>query len=202
MVSLATACAALAVIGGAWQKSWPMSSATQAGPDTVVTLAYTLYDEDGEVLDRTEGEAPVSYLHGYGQIVPGLERGVEGMGKGDVRSVIVSAADGYGEYDPAAVVEIDRHDFPRPDEVVAGDEFVAESDDGESVSMTVLEVSGDACVVDTNHPLAGEVLRFEVTVLDVREATESEMEQASQALGGVTPLLALGKKRGDGEQAS
>ena len=120
-----------------------MSSAAQVGPDTVVTLAYTLYDEDGDVLDRTEGEAPVSYLHGYGQIVPGLERGVEGMSKGDVRSVVVSAADGYGEYDPAAVVEIDRHDFPRPEDVVAGDEFVAESDEGESVSMTVLEVHGE-----------------------------------------------------------
>jgi FKBP-type peptidyl-prolyl cis-trans isomerase SlyD len=154
------------------------------------------------VLDRTEGEAPVSYLHGYGQIVPGLERGVEGMSKGDVRSVVVSAVDGYGEYDPAAVVEIDRHDFPRPEDVVAGDEFVAESDDGESISMTVLEVRGDACVVDTNHPLAGEVLRFEVTVLDVRDATDTEIEQAGQASGRNTPLVALGKKRSDGEQPS
>jgi FKBP-type peptidyl-prolyl cis-trans isomerase SlyD len=172
-----------------------MSAPEQIGPDSFVTLAYTLYDEDGDILDRTE-EPPVSYVHGYEQIVPGLERGVEGMAKGDARSIVVSPADGYGEYDPEAVVEIDRHDFPRPDEVVAGDEFIAESDDGESLSMTVLEVRGDACVVDTNHPLAGEVLRFEVTVLDVRRATEDEIHDAEQALGHVSPLVPLGKKPG------
>jgi FKBP-type peptidyl-prolyl cis-trans isomerase SlyD len=183
-------------------KSWPMNSAPSVGPDSFVTLAYTLYDEDGDVLDRTEDGPPVSYVHGYGQIVPGLERGVEGMTKGDARSIVVSAADGYGEYDPAAVVEIDRNDFPRPDEVSAGDEFIAESDDGESVSLTVLEVKGDACVVDTNHPLAGEVLRFDVTVLDVRQATATEIREAADALGGDTPLVPLGRKRPDNHELS
>jgi FKBP-type peptidyl-prolyl cis-trans isomerase SlyD len=179
-----------------------MSSAVLVGPDNFVTLAYTLYDEDGDILDRTDDGPPVTYVHGYGQIVPGLERGVEGMSKGDARSVVVSAADGYGEYDPEAVVEIDRHDFPRPDEVVAGDEFVAESDDGESLSMTVLEVRGDACVVDTNHPLAGEVLRFDVTVLDVRLATDSEIQEAEQALGHAPQLVPLGRKRPGAESPS
>jgi FKBP-type peptidyl-prolyl cis-trans isomerase SlyD len=172
-----------------------MSSEVQVGPDSYVTLAYTLYDEDGDILDRTDDGPPVSYVHGYGQIVPGLERGVEGMAKGDARSVVVSAADGYGEYDPEAVVEVDRHDFPRPDEIAAGDEFVAESDDGEALSMTVLEVRGDDVVVDTNHPLAGEVLRFEVTVLDVRRASDSEIHEAEQAQGNGAPLVPLGKKR-------
>jgi FKBP-type peptidyl-prolyl cis-trans isomerase SlyD len=176
-------------------KSWPMNSAAQVGPDSFVTLAYTLYDEDGDILDRTDDGPPVSYVHGYGQIVPGLERGVEGMVKGDARSVVVSAADGYGDYDPEAVVEVDRHDFPRPDDVSAGDEFIAESDDGEAVSMTVLEVRGDDVVVDTNHPLAGEVLRFEVTVLEVRPATQSEIHEAEHAHGHGAPLVTLGKKR-------
>lgn len=179
-----------------------MSSVSLVGPDSFVTLAYTLYDEDGDVLDRTEDGPPVSYVHGYGQIVPGLERGVEGMIKGDARSIVVSAADGYGEYDPAAVVEIDRHDFPRPEEVSAGDEFIAESDDGESVSLTVLEVRGDSCIVDTNHPLAGEVLRFEVTLLDVRQATATEIHEAEDAHGHSTPLVPLGRKRPDDQKLS
>ena len=95
---------------------------TQVGPDTLVTLAYTLYDEEGDVLDSTDEEEPLSYLHGYGQIVPGLERAIEGMVQGNERSVIVSPEDGYGEYDPEAVLEIERADFPNEGEV-----FVSET---------------------------------------------------------------------------
>ena len=174
-----------------------MTFGMQVGPDTFVTLAYTLYDEDGDVLDRTDDEEPLSYLHGYGQLVPGLERGIEGMTKGALRSVVVQPADGYGEYEPEAVFEIERSDFPRPHEIAAGDEFVAESDDGQGIALTVLEVNGDSCIVDTNHPLAGEVLRFEVTVLDVRAATDGEIRKAEQAmmpdvdLG--SPLVTLGR---------
>jgi FKBP-type peptidyl-prolyl cis-trans isomerase SlyD len=175
-----------------------MTFGMQVGPDTFVTLAYTLYDEDGDVLDRTDDEEPLSYLHGYGQIVPGLERGLEGMSKGELRSVVVPAVDGYGEYDPEAVFEVERSDFPRPNEIAVGDEFVAESDDGQGIALTVLEVNGDACVVDTNHPLAGENLRFEVTVLEVRPATDGEIRKAEQALEPdadlVTDLVSLGRK--------
>jgi len=170
----------------------------QVGPDRFVTLAYTLYGEDGEVLDHTDDDQPLSYLHGYGQLVRGLERGIEGMSKGDLRSVVVEAADGYGEYDPKAIFEVDRADFPRPDEVAVGDEFVAESDDGQGIAVTVLEVNRDACLVDTNHPLAGELLRFEVTVLDVRPATEGEIRKAEQALAPAPDvsreLVTLGRK--------
>ena len=159
-----------------------MTFGMQVGPDTFVTLAYTLYDEDGDVLDRTDDDQPLSYLHGYGQLVPGLERGIEGMTKGQLRSVVVQPGDGYGEYEPEAVFEIERSDFPRPGEIAAGDEFVAESDDGQGIALTVLEVKGDSCIVDTNHPLAGEVLRFEVTVLDVRAATDGEIRKAEQTM--------------------
>jgi len=159
-----------------------MTFGMQVGPDTFVTLAYTLYDEDGDVLDRTDDDEPFSYLHGYGQLVPGLERGIEGMTKGELRSVVVQPGDGYGEYEPEAVFEIERSDFPRPHEIAAGDEFVAESDDGQGIALTVLEVKGDSCIVDTNHPLAGEVLRFEVTVVDVRAATDGEIRKAEQKM--------------------
>jgi FKBP-type peptidyl-prolyl cis-trans isomerase SlyD len=175
-----------------------MTFGMQVGPDTFVTLAYTLYGEDGEVIDRTDAEEPLSYLHGYGQLVPGLERGIEGMTKGDLRSVVVQAKDAYGEYDPEAIFEIDKGDFPHPGEIAVGDEFVAESDDGEGVALTVVEVHEDSCLVDTNHPLAGEVLRFEVTVLDIRPATDGEIRKAEEVLAPdfeqLTGLIPLGRK--------
>jgi FKBP-type peptidyl-prolyl cis-trans isomerase SlyD len=171
-----------------------MSLETQIGPDTFVTLAYTLYDEDGDVLDSADAESPLSYLHGYGQIVPGLERAIEGMVRGSERSVVVVPEDGYGEYDPEAVLEVDRSEFPVPGDVSVGDQFLAEGEDGETVPMTVLEVSDDACVVDTNHPLAGETLHFQVTVLDVRPATDRELVEAEKAMGCGADLIPLGRK--------
>jgi FKBP-type peptidyl-prolyl cis-trans isomerase SlyD len=179
-----------------------MDLATQIGPDTFVTLAYTLYDEEGDVLDSSDEDSPLSYLHGYGQIVPGLERAIEGMVRGNERSVIVSPEDGYGEYDPDAVLEIDRADFPVAGEVSAGDQFLAESDDGEAVPMTILEVKEDACIVDTNHPLAGETLRYQITVLDVRPATDRELADAERALMPGIDLIPLGRKPGASGQAS
>jgi FKBP-type peptidyl-prolyl cis-trans isomerase SlyD len=180
-----------------------MTYGMQVGPDTYVTLAYTLYGEDGEVIDRTDDEEPLSYVHGYGQLVPGLERGLEGMSKGDARSVVVQARDAYGEYDSDAVFEVDKSEFPRPAEIAVGDDFVAESDDGEGVSLTVVEVHEDTCLVDTNHPLAGEDLRFEVTVLEVRAATDGEIRKAEEALapdmdplGGLIPLGRKPRERG------
>lgn len=179
-----------------------MSLSTQIGPDTFVTLAYTLYDEDGDVLDSSDEDAPLSYLHGYGQIVPGLERAIEGMVRGNERSVVVPPEDGYGEYDPDAVLELDRSDFPAEGEVSVGDQFLADSDDGETVPMTILEVKADAYIVDTNHPLAGETLRFEVTVLDVRPATDGELAEAEHALMPGIDLIPLGRKSGASNQAS
>ncbi len=183
-----------------------MSFGMQVGPDTYVTLAYTLYDEDGAVIDRTDDEAPLAYLHGYSQLVPGLERGIEGMSKGDLRSVSVRASDAYGEYDDEAIFEVERSDFPRPDEIAVGDEFVAESDDGHSISLTVLEVNGESCTVDTNHPLAGEDLRFDVTVLDVRAATDEEIRTAEAALEPdhhfASELVTLGRKSKEPHQLS
>jgi len=171
-----------------------MNFATQVGPDTFVTLAYTLYGEDGDVLDSTDEDAPLSYLHGYGQIVAGLERRIEGMVRGDARSIIVPPAEGYGEYHREAVLEVERAEFPDPNSIVIGDEYVAESDDGEMLPMTVLEVNDDNCIVDTNHPLAGETLRYDVIVLDVRPATDREIRAAEEALLPELGLVNIGRK--------
>jgi FKBP-type peptidyl-prolyl cis-trans isomerase SlyD len=182
-----------------------MSLGTQIGPDTYVTLAYTLYDDEGDELDGAGEDDPLTYVHGYAQIVPGLERALEGLTQGAEKSVVVLPRDGYGDYDPTGVIEIDKSDFPRPDGLQVGDEFVAESDDGDEVPMTVLEIKEDSCVVDTNHPLAGETLRFEVRVLAVRPATDAELRDADQAFTAGQPepeLITLGRKPPTGDQPS
>lgn len=158
-----------------------MTLTTQVGPDTFVTIAYTLYDEDGDVIDRSDAEEPLTYVHGYGQIVPGLEQAMEGMERGQTRSVVIPPDKGYGEYDEDGVFEVERSEFPDPENVKVDDEFVAEGPDGDEVAMRIVEVGDEAVVVDTNHPLAGETLRFDVQVLDVRPATGDEIAEAERA---------------------
>ena len=133
---------------------------------------------------------------GTAQIVPGLERAIEGLTSGAERSVTVTPADAYGDYDPQAVLEVEREDFPNAAQVEVGDEFVAESADGEALPITVLEVRDDAFVVDTNHPLAGETLRFEVTVLTCALPPTPKSPKPRALLGHEHPpeLITLGKK--------
>jgi FKBP-type peptidyl-prolyl cis-trans isomerase SlyD len=149
-----------------------------------VVLDYELRADDGDLLDASEGEGgqPIRYVHGYGMLVPGLEAALAGLRAGDERDIVVPAEAGYGEYDEELVLEIERSEFPEPGAVAVGDEFVAESPEGEEIPMTVVEVKDDAVVVDANHPLAGVTLRYSVKVRDVREATQKEIEEAAAAL--------------------
>jgi FKBP-type peptidyl-prolyl cis-trans isomerase SlyD len=152
--------------------------------NTFVKLDYTLKDDEGDVLDASEvdGGEPIEYVHGYGMLVPGLEAALSGMNEGDEKDVIVPAETGYGEYDDELVLEIDRKEFPDPVKVKVGDEFVAESPDGDEVAMEVVEVKDDVVVVDANHPLAGVTLHYSVKIRTVRDATEQEIEQAASDL--------------------
>lgn len=147
-------------------------------PDTLVTLSYVLFDEKGADVDHATPSDPLSYVHGYAQIVPGLERGVEGMKVGERRTLIVAPEHAFGDRDEEGVFEVDRAEFPNADEIAPGDEFVAESPDGHQIAMRVVEVRADALVVDSNHPLAGHTVRFEVEVKAVRPATEDEIAEA------------------------
>ncbi len=115
-------------------------------------------------------------------LVPGLEAALVGLEIGDEREVVVSAEDGYGEHDEDLVLEVERSEFPDPSKVSAGDEFIAESPDGDDVPMRVIEVKGESVVVDANHPLAGVSLHYKVKVLVVRSATEEEIETAAREL--------------------
>jgi FKBP-type peptidyl-prolyl cis-trans isomerase SlyD len=153
-------------------------------PNTHVTLDYELRDDEGDLLDASQGDdgEPIRYVHGYGMLVPGLEAALAGLRAGDQREVVVPAEAGYGEYDEELVLEIDRGDFPDPKGVKVGDEFVAESPDGDEVAMSVLEVKDDVVVVDANHPLAGMTLRYQVKVVDVRPATDDEIQRAAADL--------------------
>lgn len=150
-------------------------------PNSFVVLDYTLRDADDDVLDASDGDGgePIAYVHGYGMLVPGLERALAGLHAGDEREVVVPPEEGFGERDEELVLEVDRAEMPRPDAVAVGDELVAESPDGEEAVMRVVEVMPDAVVLDGNHPLAGETLRYSVIVRDVRPATAEEIAEAA-----------------------
>lgn len=153
-------------------------------PNTHVTVDYSLRDDGGELLDDSQGDGgePMRYVHGYGMLVPGLEAALAGLRVGEQREVVVSAEQGYGEYDEDLVLEIDRSELPDPAAVKVGDEFVAESPDGDELAMSVVEVHEDLVVVDANHPLAGMTLRYQVKVRDLRPATDDEIERAAAEL--------------------
>jgi FKBP-type peptidyl-prolyl cis-trans isomerase SlyD len=153
-------------------------------PNTHVTLDYELRDDEGELVDASEadGGEPIRYVHGYGMLVPGLEAALVGLRAGDERDVVVAADEGYGEYDEELVLEVERSELPDPTKVNVGDELVAESPDGDEMSLSVVEVRDDVVVLDANHPLAGMTLRYHVTVRDVRRATDAEIENAAASL--------------------
>lgn len=143
---------------------------------TVVSIDYKLHLGDGKVVDASEEGEPLTYLHGEGQIVPGLERELAGLGAGDARKVVVTPADGYGERDLAGMQRVDRTAFPPDVELTVGQELSAVGPDGEVVPFVVQEVGLDKVLIDLNHPLAGKTLHFDVTVREVRSATAEELE--------------------------
>lgn len=144
------------------------------GKRTVVTIDYTLTDDAGEVLDSSKDSEPLAYVHGRGNIVPGLELALAGKEAGDKISVKVSPEQGYGKKDKELVQKMPRDKFPAKD-VEVGMQFEARGEDGAQV-VTVVEFDDDSVTVDANHPLAGMTLSFEVTILNVRDATLDELE--------------------------
>lgn len=147
----------------------------QVAPQTVVTIAYTVTDEDGEVLDSAGADDPLAYLHGTGSIVPGLEAALDGRSAGDAIHVTLEPDDAYGLHDPELVAVASRAQFDEPDALEVGMQFEAEGDDGPEV-VTVVSIEGDDVTLDANHPLAGFTLTFDVQVLGVRAATAEELE--------------------------
>lgn len=153
-------------------------------PNAFVVLDYTLRDSDGEIVDQSDGEdgEPIRYVHGYGMLVPGLESRLVGLAKGDAKDIQVPATEAFGDYDEELVLEVERGEFPDPKVVAIGDEFIAESPEGDEAVMHVVEVHDDFVVVDANHPLAGVDLTYSVSVRELREATPEEIESAAREL--------------------
>jgi FKBP-type peptidyl-prolyl cis-trans isomerase SlyD len=141
----------------------------------VVSIHYTLTIDDGEVIDSSDGQEPLAYLHGYDQIIPGLERQLEGLEPGATVTLAVPSDEAYGAPDPSQRAEVPRKQFSPDVELTPGTQVIAEGDDHPSV-VTILEVCDDLVVLDTNHPLAGKDLSFDVEVVGVRLATAEEIE--------------------------
>ena len=147
----------------------------QISDKMVVTIDYTLKDDNGTVLDSsTEGN--FAYLHGANNIIPGLENALTGKSAGDDVDVSVSPAEGYGEHNETMIQAVPRDMFDSEQEIQVGMQFHAESPEGEMIVVTVTDVEGDDVTVDGNHPLAGVNLNFGVKVIDIREASEEEIE--------------------------
>jgi FKBP-type peptidyl-prolyl cis-trans isomerase SlyD len=143
-------------------------------PNSVVTLHYTLKDNDGNVIDQSD-DGSFLYLHGAMNIVPGLESALAVKSAGDEFSVAVSPEEGYGKKDPGRIQEVPKEMFQDAGEIEVGLQFHAQSPDGAAVVVTVIEIKDDVVVIDGNHALAGVDLNFAVTVIEVREASEEEV---------------------------
>jgi FKBP-type peptidyl-prolyl cis-trans isomerase SlyD len=148
----------------------------QIAKDTVVSIDYRLHLGDGKTVDESDAGDPLVYLQGYEEIVPGLEKALEGKKAGETLKVTVTPEEGYGEYDPDGVEEVPREDFPPEMELEEGGIVTATDEDGDDVEFLVKELRPKTVVVDFNHPLAGKTLHFEVTVREVRKATAEELE--------------------------
>ncbi|SFF23790.1 FKBP-type peptidyl prolyl cis-trans isomerase /Apo-metallochaperone SlyD [Fontimonas thermophila] len=146
----------------------------EIAPQRVVYIHYTLTNDAGEVLDSSQGGEPLAYLHGYGNIIPGLENALTGKQPGDKLQVRVAPADGYGERDEQLVQQVPRRAFQGITDIRPGMTFQAQSSRG-PMRVVVTRVAGDMVTVDGNHPLAGEHLNFAVEVTDVRAATDEEL---------------------------
>jgi FKBP-type peptidyl-prolyl cis-trans isomerase SlyD len=146
--------------------------------DRVVSINYTLTNAQSQILDAT-GVEPFSYLHGRRNIIPGLEKALEGRNLGDTFTVRIPAAEAYGERSEKLVATVPLDRFSGAPSVQAGMQFHAETQDGEIQLVTVTAVEGDTVTVDGNHPMAGLDLNFDVSVVDIREASEEELQQGS-----------------------
>jgi FKBP-type peptidyl-prolyl cis-trans isomerase SlyD len=141
----------------------------------VVTIHYKVSDsESDEVIDSSENAEPMTYLHGAQNIIPGLEQALEGKAVGDELEVVVEAADAYGERSDDRIQQVPMEAFQGMEKVEPGMAVTAQTDQGQ-INLVITEVNGDMVTVDANHPLAGKSLKFEVSVEDVRDASEEEM---------------------------
>ena len=147
----------------------------QIAKDRVITLAYTLKDNDDNLLDQSD-DGSFCYLHGASNIIPGLESALTGKVVGDELSVSIPPEDAYGVRDTAREQDVPRSAFPAEQEIEVGMQFHAEGPDGQAIMVTISKVEDDTITVDGNHPLASVHLNFDVKIMDIRDASTEELE--------------------------
>ncbi len=152
----------------------------QLGPGVWTRLRYAAFDAEGERIEGTP--ADVGAVFGFGMLLPAIEQKIEGLVAGDKKSFDLEPDDAYGPRDPRAEVEFDRAEFP--EDIAEGDRYEVEREDGTPLVLQVLAVGAEAVLVDLNHPLAGQRVRFEVEVLEARAATGDELALAEATLSG------------------
>lgn len=141
----------------------------------VVSMDYTL-SIDGKIIDSSEGNGPLDYLHGHNNIIPGLERELLGMTIGEGKNVVVAPEDGYGEFDEEAFAEVPVSAFPEAEDLTVGSNVEMEDEDGVVMDATVTAIEDDLAYLDFNHPLADKELHFDVKIVALRAATDEELE--------------------------
>jgi len=141
----------------------------------VVTLDYKLIVEE-EMLESTEDGEPILFIQGIGQIIPGLENALYGMEVGDQKTVVIQPEEAYGEYDPESLQEAKKEEFSEEVPLDVGTFLDLEDDEGDVLSAQVIAAEEDTVTLDFNHPLAGKTLTFEITVADLRSASEEELD--------------------------
>ncbi len=146
----------------------------QIGKNTAVAIDYTLTIDGGFVVDASEKGHPLWYLHGHGNIIPGLEKALVGLATGDKKTVEVSPEEGYGAYDKDRVHEVPKSRFPQGSYSV-GDVVTATSPDGHEMEAKITAMDAKHFTLDFNHELAGKTLTFAITVADVRQASKEEL---------------------------
>ena len=148
---------------------------TLVADDLVVTMDYVL-TVDGEIVDSSEEDGPIQFLHGHGNVIPGLEAHLGGLGVGESLQVTVAAKDAYGEFDPEQVVDIPLDEFPEEICVEPGVELEMKDQDDNMLFAKIVSVGKSRAKLDFNHPLAGKELTFNVTIVDLRQSTAEELE--------------------------
>ena len=142
--------------------------------DKVVSIEYKLTDDGGSIIDSSEGRGALSYIHGHGNLVTGLENELEGKEDGTNFEAHIQPSEGYGDYNDELLFSVPKERFSEFGELKEGMQFEAQTDQGHQI-MAIKSVEEESVVVDANHPLAGQVLHFEGQIVGVREATNDEL---------------------------
>lgn len=142
--------------------------------NTVVSLDYTLTNTNGDVLDTSKGRNPLTYLHGVGALIPGLENQIKGLQKGDAKVVNVEAEEAYGQYNDELLHVVPKSGFQGEEEMQVGMQVELDSEQGPMLAV-ISKIEDDQVTLDLNHPLAGQALNFDIQIVDVRTATADEI---------------------------